>query len=131
MRIELPRTKAEKAAIILWGCILVIITVGSLIPKVSPPGQAFGLDKILHAFAFLLLAALPLYGIPDRKAAILIALLVAPYGYLLEFLQGSVPGREFSPHDLIANNLGALIGLLIGGIVRLKVRYFSKSGEKP
>jgi VanZ family protein len=129
--IELPETKTEKLAMISWLCILGVVTIGSLLPKMSPPGEGFGLDKILHASAFVLLAAIPLYAIPDRKAALLIALSVTPYGYLLEFLQKSVPGREFSPEDLIANNMGALLGLAIGALLRIKSKYFSDSGETP
>ncbi len=110
---------------VLWLAILAVITVGSLLPKMSPPGEQFGVDKLLHAFFFLLLAALPLFGVPDRKTALLLALSVAPYGYLLEFMQRSVPGREFSAHDLIANNLGALLGLFIGCIIRIKTKYFA------
>ncbi len=112
----------------LWFTILVVITLGSLLPKMSPPGEQFGIDKLLHAFSFSLLAALPLYGVPDRKTAVLLALSVAPYGYLLEFMQRLVPGRDFSAHDLIANNLGALLGLLIGCIVRIKTKYFAPPG---
>jgi VanZ family protein len=125
LNIQLPETKSEKLSIILWLVILVGITAGSLVPKMSPPGEQFGIDKILHAFFFLLLAALPLYGIPERKTALLVALSVAPYGYLLEYMQRSVPGREFSALDLIANNLGALAGLFIGGIIRIKIKYFT------
>jgi len=129
LRIELPRTKSEKFSMTVWLAILAVITVGSLVPKMSPPGEQFGIDKLLHAFFFLLLAALPLYGVPERKTAILLALSVAPYGYLLEFMQRSVPGRDFSAHDLIANNLGALVGLLIGCIIRIKTKYFAPPGE--
>jgi VanZ family protein len=129
--IELPETRTEKIAMVCWLAILGVVTIGSLLPKMSPPGESIGLDKMLHAFAFVLLAAIPLYSIPDRKAAILIALSVAPYGYLLEFLQKSIPGREFSPEDLIANNMGALLGLAIGALVRVKTKYFSDSGETP
>ncbi len=130
MKIQLPQTRSEKLSMTVWFALLAVVTVGSLIPQMSPPGQEFGTDKLLHAFFFLLLAALPLYGIPDRKTAILLALSVAPYGYLLEFMQRSVPGREFSAHDLIANNLGALLGLLIGCIVRIKSKYFAPPGDE-
>ena len=128
--IELPKTKTEKLAMVCWLCILGVVTVGALLPKMSPPGESIGLDKMLHALAFVVLAAIPLYAMPDRKVAVLMALSVAPYGYLLEFLQQSVPGREFSPQDLIANNLGALLGLAIGAVLRVKIKYFSDSGEK-
>ena len=129
MKIQFPSTKSEKLSMMLWFSILAVITLGSLLPKMSPPGEQFGVDKLLHAFSFVLLAALPLYGVPDRKTAVLLALSVAPYGYLLEFMQRLVPGRDFSAHDLIANNLGALLGLLIGCIVRIKTKYFAPPGE--
>ena len=128
--IKLPKTKTEKLAMTSWVCILGIVTVGALLPRMSPPGESIGFDKILHALAFVVLAAIPLYAMPDRKAAVLMALAVAPYGYLLEFIQQSVPGREFSPQDLIANNLGALLGLAIGAAFRIKTKYFSYSGDK-
>ena len=127
--IKWPEKKTEKFAFIFWFCILGAVTVGSLLPKLSPPGDSFGFDKILHASAFVLLSGIPLYAVSNRKAAILIALSVAPYGYLLEFLQQSIPGREFSPQDLIANNLGALLGLALGVLFRVKTRYFSAPGE--
>lgn len=110
----------------VWLALLAVVTLGSLMPKMNPPGDQFGVDKLLHALFFLLLAALPLYGIPDRKTALLLALSVAPYGYLLEFMQRMVPGREFSAHDLIANNLGALAGLFLGCIIRIRTKYFAR-----
>lgn len=129
MKFQLATTKLEKLSMTVWLAILVVVTVGSLLPKMSPPGNQIGIDKLLHAFFFLLLAALPLYGIPDRKTALLLALSVAPYGYLLEFMQRMVPGREFSAQDLIANNLGALVGLFIGCIIRIKTKYLAPPGK--
>lgn len=126
MKIQMPTSKAEKLSMTVWIALLAVVTVGSLMPKMSPPGDQLGVDKLLHAFFFLLLAALPLYGIPDRKTALLLALSVAPYGYLLEFMQRMVPGREFSPHDLIANNLGAVVGLFLGCIIRIRTKYFAR-----
>ncbi len=129
MTIQLPNTRSEKLCMGGWLVILIVVTVGSLLPKMSPPGGQIGFDKLLHAFFFIPLAALPLYGIPERRTALLLALSVAPYGYLLEFMQRLIPGREFSAHDLIANNLGALIGLFIGSLIRIKTRYFASRGE--
>jgi len=129
LTIQLAKTKSEKFSMTVWLVILVVVTVGSLLPKMSPPGEQIGVDKMLHASFFLLLAAIPLYGIPDRKTALLLALSVAPYGYFLEFMQRLVPGREFSAHDLIANNLGALVGLFIGCIIRIRTKYFAPPGD--
>jgi VanZ family protein len=83
----------------------------------DPPGPGAGWDKLLHAgvyFALGLLCSRACHGGvgPLRVAAALVALaLAAGYGALDELYQSTVPGRDASVGDWIADAVGAAAAL--------------------
>ncbi|MBE0584100.1 MAG: VanZ family protein, partial [Desulfofustis sp.] len=76
----------------------------------------FGADKIAHALAYGLLAAVTLIALPvqlrsdrPRQAAVIAWLVCLCYGLSDELHQSFVPGREASFGDLLADGIGAAI----------------------
>ncbi len=110
----------------LWAGFLAAVAVGSMMPKAAPTDTVTGLDKALHGLAYALLSGLAMALFRDRKTALLLALAMAPLGFALEMAQAHIPGRTFSPEDLIANNIGVLVGLGAGILWRVKRHYDRK-----
>lgn len=103
-----------------WLIALAGVIVGSIFPSVSPP-QEF--DNGLHLVCYLLLTIIPLARIQTREIAFLFAGCMPVVGFVLEYVQRNISGREFSPEDMIANNIGAVAGILVGIVLRLSRRF--------
>ncbi|WP_292536287.1 hypothetical protein [Mesorhizobium sp.] len=71
-------------------------------------------DKLQHAIAFAVLAALGSLGWPEHKARIILVL--AFTGAAIEVLQGSqLIGRDLDGFDWVADCAGMALGLTIAG----------------
>ena len=117
----------SKPLIVLWfGGVLVLI-VASLIPQagLSEIDSGFGKDKIARIIIFSLLAFYPAAFFPSIRMGLITSTSIAPLGFLLEVFQRYVPGRNFSPEDMIANNVGAIVGILLA----LAIRFFFRTGH--
>ncbi|TQV77599.1 hypothetical protein FKG94_14570 [Exilibacterium tricleocarpae] len=110
---------------------LLLLSYASYLHLTPSPGAVFVSiwDKALHVVCWLVLTLslqIALAGV--RTAAPLrlsaqgaMALLV--YSALLDMAQHWVPGRHFSPQDILANAVGIALGLaFIGALYRLKAR---------
>ncbi len=96
---------------------LLLTTWATLTP--SPVPLAGGSDKLAHAATFVLLAWLADAAWPARRPRWTALLLLALYGGGIELIQGTVPNREPSLADLIANIAGlAGYSFLIGPWLR-------------
>ncbi|WP_244440054.1 hypothetical protein [Mesorhizobium metallidurans] len=74
----------------------------------------FDHDKLNHAAAFAVLAALGSLGWPEHKARLIV--LLALTGAAIELLQGmQVTGRDMSIFDWFANCAGMACGLTFAG----------------
>lgn len=105
-------------------------------PGDSLPSVVFGRDKFLHAiayFVYCLNVQFALIGYFDkisRKKVLLYSLLISViYGLSDEFHQFFVPGRDSSPGDILANIVGALMGLTLVNFMIKKIRKFKKGKE--
>ena len=114
------KTLVRDPWLIGWAVALAGVIIGSIFPSISPP-QMF--DKSLHLIIYLLLTIIPLARIKKREVAFLLAGSMPVLGFLLEYMQRNIRGREFSPEDMIANNIGAIAGIVIGIILRLTMRF--------
>lgn len=117
----------SKPLTVLWlGGVLVLI-VASLIPQagLSEIDSGFGKDKIARIIIFALLAFYPAAFFPSIRMGLITSTSIAPLGFLLELFQRYVPGRNFSPEDMIANNVGAVVGILLA----LAIRFFFRTGR--
>lgn len=104
-----------------------MLIVLSLVPQasISEIESGFGKDKIARIIVFLVLAFYPAAFISPIRLGLICATAIAPIGFLLEIAQRYVPGRHFSPGDMIANNVGAVVGILLA----LGIRFFFRTGR--
>ena len=83
-------------------------------PETSPPtgigDWGFGLDKPIHAATHGFMVLIPALLIRGRWRVLAIGVGFAT-AITLEFGQFFVPGRSFEPLDILANTIGALLGL--------------------
>jgi len=108
---------------IIWSLVIIGVCIipGSNLPKTSFL-DSFGLDKVLHAFFYVVLMFFVTKGLLkkakysiSRNAAITFSFLYCfALGVGVEFLQSSiVTGRTGDIYDIIANNIGALAGVFV------------------
>lgn len=79
------------------------------------PSQPFPSDKIAHALAFGLLAILTYQtaqSLPLKKGALFSFLFASLYGLLGEYVQSRIPSRQADILDVLADTLGAALGIL-------------------
>ena len=93
--------------------ILLIITYHSLKLPDSKSLTVHITDKLGHFLAYASLATHVLFLCNLRKEKLIGIILMITYGFLMELLQGFVPGRDPSGLDMIANSSGILVGLVI------------------
>ena len=116
----------SKPLAVLWfGGVLALI-VASVIPQagLSEIESSFGTDKIARVIIFSILAFYPAAFFSSIRMGLIISTSIAPLGFLLEMFQRYVPGRNFSPEDMIANNVGAVVGIFLA----LAIRFFFRTG---
>lgn len=100
-------------------CLAVVLVLALLPPRIPMPST--GWDKVNHALAFLALAVLGYRAYPRRAALLLLGLLA--YGGAIELLQGLTAYRSAEWLDVVADGLGALLGLAWACLMpRLPVR---------
>ncbi|WP_458525221.1 VanZ family protein [Onishia taeanensis] len=94
------------------------IALGSLTPGAEMP-DSLPWDKANHFIGYGGLAGL--VGLAGLRARPAFALVVA-YGVAIEFAQRLVPGRMGGdPFDILANTLGALLGLAVLALLRRRL----------
>ncbi len=104
-------TRARWTPAVVWATLVVVATSW---PNPGLP-QAGHLDKVIHAVSYGLLGWLVGRAMPATTrvpVAAAFAGLVA-FGALDEWHQGFIPGRATSGADLLADAVGALVGLLL------------------
>ena len=120
---------AFKYLTVLWIAGVLMLIVLSVIPQasISEIESGFGKDKLARLIVFLVLAFYPVACISPIRLGLILSTSIAPLGFLLEIAQRYVPGRHFSPGDMIANNVGAVVGIFLA----LGIRYFFRTGRAP
>ncbi len=96
--------------------VALVILVASLVPGGGGGGAIgpVGVDKLLHVVGYAVLAGTSLWALCDRRlgATLAVVVLVTGYGGVVELLQGPVPGRAVSLLDLVADGVGAVLGVV-------------------
>lgn len=75
-----------------------------------------GMDKVGHVVVYGSLTALAVYGAGDRRLLRFIPLWPSVFltlSMIDEFRQRTVPGRDFSREDMMANVIGVTVGWMI------------------
>jgi VanZ family protein len=93
----------------LFWCWTAAIWIGSLIPM-SAPSVENG-DKFQHLIGYSVLALLAQLIWKQPAKVWLCASLM---GVAIEFAQALTPYRSFDTHDMLANSIGAILGVLLG-----------------
>jgi VanZ family protein len=112
---------------VLWGARIVVVAGlagvawASLAPTDDVPlSHAFS-DKVLHFAAYALLGVAA--ALAQRTPRIVLSVvLLSAFGLLIEILQGMTDYRSFDLRDLVADMLGAAVGLLVGLLVVGRIR---------
>ncbi len=107
--------------IILWVSGILFVIIISLIPhgSLSEINTVTGVDKIARIVVFSILSFIPAAFFSSIKFGLCMATSIAPFGFLLELAQKYFPARHFSPEDIIANNIGTIIGILAALVIRI------------
>lgn len=99
---------------------LIVVAVLSLMPVEFLPPQTLNVwDKAQHALAFAGLALLGLQPYPTRPWRL--ALWLLAYGGVIEMIQSATGWRYGDWLDLLADALGIAAGVLLWGLLRLRV----------
>lgn len=97
----------------LWVSLSALVSVLYLLPAAGPPGAA-QIDKLAHLAAFSAIGAATWPATQRSRAFNLLFFIGCALGIGLECLQALVPGRNFSPYDILANIAGVAIGAAAG-----------------
>jgi VanZ family protein len=100
----------QRAAFIAWLAGMGTVAVFSLSPNLGPP-EGLGMDKIVHCAGYMVLALQTQPVFSTRRAALIAALCMIPFGIGMEIGQEFVPGRSADGFDALANSAGALMGI--------------------
>ncbi|OQX66226.1 MAG: hypothetical protein B5M55_00645 [Desulfococcus sp. 4484_242] len=113
-----PEKMITRAVRLVWILSVVLVVYFSLKPRLELPCDFSGADKLAHFAAYGWLGILAFFGFDRMAAALAGALLMIPLGIALEFLQGCMPGREFSIADMVANGAGVVLGIIAARYVK-------------
>lgn len=91
---------------------LAAVTWASLEPIDRAPVAVNVSDKVLHLTAYAALGAVAALA-QRRPRVIITVLLITAFGLLLEILQGRTGYRTFDLQDLLADAIGAALGVLL------------------
>jgi VanZ family protein len=111
-----------------YGTLLVsvLIIIAVLIPGQNLPDVSIGgYDKLIHMGMFLVWALVAQYDLGTKPLSRLVMLFFAGtvFSAMTEVLQIVVEGRSFDMYDMIADIVGLIIGLMIGGPI---IRWFKE-----
>jgi len=113
-------------ASLIWAVILAFLM---LLPQEAfPQSELLSYDKLAHLGVFAILSFLVLFQFRrdtnkkriENKYLVRALTICVVYGMILESLQSLVPGRMTDVYDLIANTLGAIVGV---GVFSTFIKY--------
>ncbi len=110
----------RRAAFWAWLAGMGTVALFSLSPNLGPP-KGFGMDKmdkIVHCAGYMVLALQTQPVFSTRRAALIAALAMIPFGIAMEIGQVFVPGRSADSFDALANSAGALMGIALSPAFR-------------
>jgi len=100
------KRRAARIAFLFW----IVITITALLVPTGKPSRLLqrGLDKTIHTGLFTIMGVLGQAALPWSSLLITVPLAVGT-----EYLQRVVvTNREYNPVDLLANLIGAVLGLI-------------------
>lgn len=116
MRISQSDAGGKGSRPVFWaGALLATLALASFVGRPAGPEVIALLqwDKVLHFFVFGLQATLVCRAVGGRRSGLMGALVTIAYGLLDETLQAVNPERVGDPWDLLADALGATVGVTV------------------
>ncbi|WP_449258688.1 hypothetical protein [Chlorobium limicola] len=106
-----------------WKFSFLVLIAGSLLPIRAGGTVMLIIDPLIHIALYTMLSFVPMVLLENRKAAFLVSTAMMPLGYLLETLHVMTSGSSFNALNALFNNIGVLVGIAGGIIVRLLHHY--------
>lgn len=109
-----------RPVLLAWVGGIVFLIVMSIIPQghLTDVESTMGVDKLARVGVYMFLAFIPAAFFSSFKIGLCLATNMGPLGFLLELVQKYFPERHFSPEDIIANNIGTIIGIVLAVLIR-------------
>lgn len=103
----------QQAKFLFWGWLMTILVL-SFLPKSKIPeiSLIFSPDKLVHIIMYMALVTLMKVAYPNLKMTWVVGIAVL-LGTMIEFLQPIITNRNFETYDIIANAVGAIVGIVI------------------
>lgn len=120
---SLFETVPEKRFRSWWIVAFLLALTEALIPESRLPFRFHIFDLFLHLSLYTVLAFIPMIFFKCRKTTFLLAISMAPLGYLIEIIHAGINAEPFNALIALANNIGVLTGIAAGFLVRLKSHY--------
>lgn len=120
LKARLWRNLVSRPLLFLWWGGIVFVVMGSIFPQgsLTAENSVVGVDKLARLVLFFFLAFIPAAFFTSGKFGLCVATSMAPLGFILELAQKYFPERHFSPEDIIANNIGTVMGLGLAIFIR-------------
>lgn len=112
-----------------WILCLVLLSIGSIVPLSAVFNVFLAIDAIMHLVLCVVIAFISMILFRRRKTALMLSFAVTPYGYLLEYIHAMFSGESFNVVNVLMNNLGVLLGLAGGFVLRLKYHYYREQNH--
>uniref|UniRef100_UPI004047ABAA VanZ family protein n=1 Tax=Roseivirga sp. TaxID=1964215 RepID=UPI004047ABAA len=104
---------------VLWGMMLAVLMLAP--QDAFPESELLGYDKLAHLGVFAIFSITILFGNKlrhhkkklDNQKKLNAFFISVVYGIVLESLQYFVPGRMVDIYDLLANTVGAIVGVIL------------------
>ena len=99
---------------------MILILFGSSIPGRAIPLHftLFTWDKFLHVFEYFILGILAYRAYGFKYNRIVLSALGIIFGCFDEIWQSFIPGRSSSYHDVIADGIGVICGIVTFNFIR-------------
>jgi hypothetical protein len=120
---SLPEPGVAPRLTTYWIGAFALAVGGAFVPRPDFRYGFFMIDTFFHLAIFTVLAFIPMIFFRNRKTTFLLAISMAPFGYLLENLHVMITAENFNAINALANNAGVLAGIATGFVLRLKLHY--------
>ena len=104
--------------VISWTIIIFLLSIGNV--SIAAPIQWISIDKVGHLTFYMLEVVFMIWALAksnewkkSRHKQIIVCVIIATlYGTSLEYVQATLPHRSFDYADMVANMVGAILGML-------------------
>jgi len=107
---------------IIWLAVFASLVAASL-SKNTSSALGIGIDALFHVSIYSILSFIPLLLFRKRFTVFIVTITIPPLSFLFESIHGFISGYGFENFDAFYNNIGIIIGIIAGSVIRLKKHY--------